>query len=297
MAATSPELILMFPEYRGPGERLAAALSCPSAQVQLHRFPDCEVRVRLPTQLPQRVAFCRSLSDPDAKLIELLLASQTARELGAAHLTLVAPYLCYMRQDMAFVAGEAVSQKIIGKFLAAQFDAIVTVDPHLHRTARIDQALPMADARALSSAPVLATFLAQQVHQDVLLIGPDVESRQWVAALAARCGLQYGVAEKVRRGDRDVSIQLPPLDVAGRAVVLVDDMISTGNTLARISEQLKRSGAAQIDALVVHALCDTATQAQLHDAGIDRIWSTDSVSHASNAMQLAPLLAAALRSE
>lgn len=293
----APELVLTFPEYRAAGERLAAAIPCPCAEVDLHRFPDGEARVRLPQYLPRRVTLCRSLFDPDPKLIELLLVSRTARELGAGHVSLIAPYLCYMRQDMAFVPGEAVSQRIIGTFLAAQFDALVTVDPHLHRIQRLDQALPLAESYALSAAPILAEFLKRQMQQPTLLIGPDAESRQWVAAIAARCGCEYVIAEKTRHGDRDVSIRLPQVELADRAVVLVDDMASTGNTLARIAEQLAQAGSARIDALVTHALFDEHAEAQLRGAGIDRIWSTDSIPHRSNAVQLAPLLAGALRHE
>ncbi len=296
MVDDPPELVLTFPEYRSAGERLAGALACPCAAVDLYRFPDGEVRVRLPERLPRRVALCRSLFDPDSKLIELLLVSRTARQLGAGHLTLVAPYLCYMRQDMAFVPGEAVSQRIIGAFLAAQFDVVVTVDPHLHRIDRLDQALPMSGARALSAAPMLSAFLSQQMRQPTLLVGPDSESRQWVAAVAGGCGFEYVIAEKIRRSDRDVSVRLPRFSLAERAVVLVDDMVSTGNTLARVSEQLKQAGAPRIDALITHALFDEQTQTLLHGAGIDRIWSTDSIPHPSNAVNLAPLLAGALRS-
>ena len=288
---------MTFPEYGAAGERLAAALACPSAAVEVYRFPDGEARIRLPPSLPRHVALCRSLFDPDAKLIELLLASRTARELGAGHVSLVAPYLCYMRQDMAFVAGEAVSQRIIGAFLAAQFDAVWTVDPHLHRIERLEQALPMAHAHALSASPLLAEFLRQHLQPSTLLIGPDTESRQWVAAIAQRCGCDYAIAAKTRHSDRDVDIDLPQTQVNGRAVVLVDDMASTGNTLAATARQLAQAGAARVDVLVTHALFRDDAEARLREAGIEHIWSTDSIPHSSNAVALAPLLAAALRQQ
>lgn len=285
-----PDLVLTFPEYEPQGQRLAAAFGCDSAPVDLYRFPDGEARVRLPAKLPRRVALCRSLCDPDAKLIELLLVSRTARELGAGHVSLFAPYLCYMRQDKAFVPGEAVSQRIIGAFLGAQFDRVVTVDPHLHRIERLDQALP-GDARALSASLVLAEFLARRVDRSALLVGPDSESRQWVAAIAAHCGCEYVIAEKTRRSDRDVSVRLPETRVRERSVILVDDIVSTGHTLATVAAQLTRAGAARIDALVTHALFSEQAETLLRDAGVTDIWSTDSVPHASNRVELASLLA------
>ncbi|MCZ4328253.1 ribose-phosphate pyrophosphokinase-like domain-containing protein, partial [Brachybacterium paraconglomeratum] len=87
-------------------------------------------------------ALYRSLDQPNEKLVELLLAARTARTLGAPHLTLVAPYLPYMRQDIAFSPGEAVSQRIVGPFLASLVDAVITVDPHLHRVASLRDVVP-----------------------------------------------------------------------------------------------------------------------------------------------------------
>jgi len=126
-------MLLGFADYRPQAESLANALGLPYREVEVHRFPDTECKLRLPSGLPERVVICRSLDRPDTKLVELLLTSATARELGARELTLVAPYLCYMRQDTAFQPGEAISQRIIGRFLAELFDSLITVDPHLHR--------------------------------------------------------------------------------------------------------------------------------------------------------------------
>jgi len=105
-------LVLSLPASAAAGAALAAELGCPAATIDCHRFPDGESRIVLPSSPPAHVAFSASLDDPDAKLVALMLAARTARELGASVLTLVAPYLCYMRQDQAFRPGEAVSQRI-----------------------------------------------------------------------------------------------------------------------------------------------------------------------------------------
>ena len=142
------------------------------AVIERHRFPDGEMRLRLPAELPARVVLWRSLQQPNEKLVELLLAAQTARTLGAQHLTLVAPYLAYMRQDIAFNPGEAVSQRIVGGFLAGLFDAIITVDPHLHRVATLQEAVPVTDAIVLSGAPRAGRPDRHRSAQNPLLIGP-----------------------------------------------------------------------------------------------------------------------------
>ena len=170
-------MILGFSDYRPQAQRLAQALGLPYREVETHRFPDGECKLRLPERLPERVIFCRSLDRPDPKLVELLLASATARELGAHELTLVAPYLCYMRQDMAFHPGEAVSQRIVGRWLAELFETIITVDPHLHRISQLSEVMPASRGISLSAGPLLAAFLRQRAG-NALLVGPDSESRQ-----------------------------------------------------------------------------------------------------------------------
>lgn len=289
-----PPLILGFPEYAEQSRRLAQALAAPWNQVHVHRFPDGESKICLPETLARHVVMCRSLNAPNDKLIELILAAATARELGASKLTLVAPYLCYMRQDAAFHPGEAVSQRIIGQLLAERFDAVITVDPHLHRVSRLEEAVPARRAISLSAAGAMGRFLRNRVERP-LLLGPDSESLQWVRAIAAPAGMQYGVAEKERLGDRSVRIVLPSLDFRGREVVFVDDMASTGRTLVAATRQVLAAGAARVHVLVTHALLVGDAVEQIRNAGVTNFWSTDSVPHASNAVELAELLAQAVR--
>lgn len=287
-------LVLGFADYAAQGQRLAQQLGVPFAQVALHRFPDGESKLTLPASLPAHVVLCRSLDHPNDKLVELLLCAETARQLGARRLTLVAPYLCYMRQDIAFQPGEAVSQQIIGRFLAERFDAVITVDPHLHRISHLDQAIPRGAAVALTATALLAEFVTQRIERP-LIVGPDAESEQWVRAIAEPHGLDFAVASKERFGDRQVRTTLPERDYRGRHIVLVDDMASTGRTLIAVASQLAVRGAATIDCLVTHALlADDATR-QIEAAGVSHIWSSDTIPHPSNVLSLAPLLAAAIR--
>jgi ribose-phosphate pyrophosphokinase len=287
-------MILGFSDYESQGRRLADALGLPFALVGLHRFPDGESKVTLPSPLPERVTLCRSLDRPNEKLVEVMLAAATARELGARHVTLVAPYLCYMRQDIAFRSGEAVSQRIVGRFLADHVDALLTVDPHLHRIRHLNDVMPGIHARALSCAALAGEFLRDRAHGP-LLVGPDSESEQWVRAVAAPAGLDYVVASKERLGDREVRVTLPERHYRAREVVLVDDMASTGRTMVTVAAALRTHGAHPIHCFVTHALHDGEAARLMHEAGIENIWSSDSVTHPSNAVSLTPLLAAALR--
>lgn len=293
-----PDLLLHFADEAGPAQRLATELGVTAAEVERHRFPDGEWRLRLPVDeagtLPVHLIVYRSLDRPNEKLIELLLLARQARQLGAVHLTLVAPYLAYMRQDIAFRPGEVVSQRIVGRFLADLFDAVITVDPHLHRVATLDEAVPVRHALALSGAPMLAELVAAH-HASPVLIGPDAESAQWIDSAAAGRGWRHGVCTKTRHGDRDVQITLPELDVRGQAVVLIDDVASSGRTLAEAARLLLAAGARSVDAAVTHALFADDALSFMQQAGIRHVWSTDCIAHPSNAAPMAPLLAQAVR--
>lgn len=287
-----------MPGYDAPARALATRLKAPFHTVDIHAFPDGESLVTV-APAPGTAVVYGSLDRPDEKLVGLMLAASALRDGGAARLVLVAPYMCYMRQDTAFAPGQAVSQRVVGRFLAGLFDRIVTVDPHLHRQHDIAAVFPGADAEALSAAPLLADFLGGRGGiRNPVLVGPDAESRQWVEAVAAPLGLDVLTAEKTRRSDTDVSVVIPRIErVAGRPVVIVDDVISTGNTLARCAELLVETGATAVDALAVHCLADDDALAMLRRAGIGAVFTTDSVPHPTNAVALAPLLGDALKTE
>jgi ribose-phosphate pyrophosphokinase len=288
--------LLYFEDETPAALRLADAADLVPHRVQRHRFPDGEIQLTLPADLPPRVVLLRSLHQPNDKLTELLLAAPTARQLGAKHLSLVAPYLAYMRQDMAFAPGQAVSQRIVGAWLATLFDAVITVDPHLHRVATLAEAVPASQAITLSAAPLLGDWIAQR-RPGAFLLGPDSESAQWVTQAAAAHGMQHAVCHKVRHGDRAVSIALPACDLRGQAVVLLDDVASSGLTLETAAALALAAGAASVDVAVTHALLAGDALQRIHQAGVGEFWSTDSVAHPSNVVGLAPLLAGALKEE
>ena len=288
-------LVLGFSDYAPQANRMSVSLRVPCAQVETHRFPDGESKVILPASLPDEVVFCRSLNAPNEKLIELLLAAKTARQLGAKQLTLVAPYLCYMRQDMAFHEGESVSQKIVGEWLGNLFDSVITLDPHLHRTPTMAAAVPAKKSVALSAADLIGKFLINNAP-GAFIIGPDAESLQWVRAVALPGAFDFAVCDKVRTGDRKVQVSLPDISLRGRRVVLVDDVASTGQTVVAATQQCLSAGATRVDVFVSHALFVEGAAIKMKMAGVSDIWSTDSIGHGGNVVQLAALLADAIRS-
>ena len=292
----SSPVLLHFEEDSAMAQAIAGPAGLTARIIGKHRFPDGELKLRLPTPLPRRVVVLRSLHQPNEKLVELMLIAGEASALGASHLTLVAPYLAYMRQDIAFNPGEVVSQRVVGRFLAAYFDALITVDPHLHRVATLQEAAPVATACVLSGAPVLADLIAKKI-KNPLLIGPDAESAQWIGQAAAVHGFDHGVCTKVRHGDHHVDTVLPDLSFIGRSVVLLDDIASSGHTLASAARLLLAAGAASVDVAVTHALFAANAMDVIKAAGIRDVWSTDCVAHSSNAVSIASVLATALLSQ
>lgn len=303
-----PALLIHFDDQAQAAQELAQACGLPCREVKHHRFPDGELRLTLPfaepgthgsLPIPESVVLYRSLHEPNEKLIEVLLIASQARAWGVRKLVLVAPYLAYMRQDISFHPGEVISQRQVGRLLALDFDAVITVDPHLHRIERLDEAMPVRQALALSAAPVLARHVAEALRdecaaEELVLIGPDSESAPWIAAAAGVLGCRHGVCSKVRHGDHEVQIQLPDLPVQGQRVVLLDDIASSGRTLAVAASGLLQRGAASVDVAVTHALLAHGAQDVIRQAGVRHFWSSDSVAQPSNVVRLAPLIAPAL---
>ena len=139
----------------------------------------------------------------------------------------------------------------------------------------------------------MGDFLAGRLDRP-LLLGPDEESEQWVARVAQKQGLDYLVGRKQRLGDREVMVSVPEAHYSGRNLVLVDDVASTGHTLEAAAVALSAYQPASISVLITHALFVDGAVRRLEDAGVSRLWSTDSIPHPTNAISLAKLIAGGL---
>jgi len=283
-----------FADEAAPAGRLAKALGAGLEVIDLHRFPDGEVLPTARAAAPTTILY-RSLDHPDAKLIALLLAADALRRAGARRLVLVAPYLCYLRQDAVFAPGQPLSRDVVLPLIGARFDRVVTVQAHLHRTTDLSAVLG-APAQNLSAVPALARLVGGEDRP--IVVGPDTESAGWTSEWAAATGGEAHTFRKTRLGDRRVRLEADWLARAkGRRALVVDDVASSGATLAAAVRRLVRAGAGPVDIAVAHALFDRRAEARLRRAGARRIVSTDSVVHPTNEACLAPLLARALKDE
>lgn len=289
---TGPMVIAM-PGSEALAAGIATAIAGEPMAVETRRFPDDEVYLRLLGDPKGRsTVVVATLDRPDDKLLRALFAAGAARDLGAARVGLVAPYLPYMRQDKRFKDGEAVTSVHFAQLISTAFDWLATVDPHLHRYHSLDEVYRIP-AIALQAAPLLSAWIRQHVSRP-LLVGPDAESEQWVSAVAARAEAPHIVLAKERFGDRDVRIGVPDLSRwAGHTPVLVDDIVSSARTMIEACRHMAAAGLPRPVCVAVHALfAGDAYQALGQVAG--RIVTTSTVPHESNAIDIAPLFDRAL---
>ncbi|WP_238367912.1 ribose-phosphate diphosphokinase [Mesobacterium pallidum] len=289
-------ILIPFPEMKLLAETLSPAMRAELRTLDWHHFPDGESLMTLPGDLDGAdVALLATLRNPDHLALPLRFAAATAREIGARRVGLIAPYLGYMRQDRRFEAGQAVSARLFAQFLGESFDWLVTVDPHLHRIARLEEVFPIPAVRAVS-APLLANWIKTNLP-DAVLLGPDSESQQWVAEVARLAGRPYEVLRKVRTGDRQVEVSVPDnAALRNGTPVILDDIASSGRTLVRTIERLVAAGTRAPVCLVIHAVFAGSAHDDILAAGAARIITTDTIPHPSNAIGIASVLAEAFGS-
>ena len=288
-------VLIAVPGSDDHAARLASRLGTEVVTPEVRLFPDGEIYVRIDADLKDKdVVLVSSLDKPTDKFLIVAFLADTARDLGARKVGLVAPYLAFMRQDHRFHPGEGVTAKYFARMVSQTVDWLVTVDPHLHRIHSLDGlcTIPTTVAHA---APSIASWIAAQVHHPVL-VGPDAESEQWVSAVAENCGAPFVILEKTRRGDRDVSVSSPERAWNGHTPVLVDDIVSTGRTMIEATRQLRAAGSSPPMCVAIHAVFADAVDRDLASAGAAGIVTCNTITHTSNRICVADSIAEATRS-
>ncbi len=279
------EIIIPLPGNEALATLIAGHLNVARGSLQTRSFPDQETYLRFEDELNGRtVVLVCSLDRPDPKFLPLVFAADAARDLGAAKVVLVAPYLCYMRQDQRFHSGEAVTSVSFARQVSSTFDGLVTVDPHLHRYRTLDEIYSIPSG-IVHSAPAIAEWILKN-ERSAILIGPDIESEQWVSAVAGQARSPYRVLRKERFGDRNVKIEAPDLtEFRGHTPVLIDDIVSSGRTMTETARQLRQRGLAPPVCIAVHGLFTPQTERELLEFAA-RVVTTNTVPHHTNGIDL-----------
>ena len=275
------------------GERVARALvkelGLAELPVERRRFPDGEGYVRLLAPVKDEDVLLVQSTLPDESLVELILLQDALRRSGAATVTTIVPYFAYARQDRAFQDGEPVSAQAIAEILELHSDRIVTVDPHKEHILGFFGVA----AHAATCVPEIAAWMSAQGVD--LVLAPDKGARDRSDAVAKILGADADHLEKTRLSGSEVKVAPKSLDVKGRRVGIVDDLISTGGTIATATQELKRQGAARVVAACTHGLFTNGGLDRIRAAGCDRVAASDTLDNPVAEIPCAPGIVRALK--
>lgn len=259
-------------------------------KAEIHQFPDGETYIRIISDVKDKEVFliC-TLNQPDSKLLTIYFLAKTAKELGAKSIALVAPYLAYMRQDKVFNPGEAVTSTYFAQLISSFIDTLITIDPHLHRRNSLSEIYSIP-TRLGHAADHISAWIKNNIDKP-LLIGPDIESKQWVSEVAKNADAPYIILTKIRHGDRDVKVSVPAVEqYKDYTPVLIDDIISTGHTMIETIKQLKISGMIPPVCITVHAVFAGNSFQEIKNSGASEIISCNTIQHESNRIDISDLL-------
>ncbi|MDI9644740.1 MAG: ribose-phosphate diphosphokinase, partial [Candidatus Verstraetearchaeota archaeon] len=211
----------------------------------------------------------------------------------ADRVRVVAPYMAYARQDTRFRDGETVSIKTIFKLIeSAGADEFYTVD--LHKEASLGGF--RIYAKNIYGTEAIAEHLKGMGLTDPYILSPDKGAISIARRIGERLGAEYGSFEKTRdRITGAITMKGETAEFRGKDVVIVDDMISTGGTIANASRILKDGGAKRVIAACSHALLTNGALERMKGAGVDDLVGTDTVESPVSCVSVAPLIAKGLR--
>lgn len=279
-----------FPGDEQLADRLTSRNKAVRGVMEVRRFPDGESYVRIDSDVCAKkvVLVCR-LEKPDEKIMSIYFFSQIAKSLNAATITLVVPYLPYMRQDKLFNEGEGITSVAFAQLLSSMVDEIVTIDPHLHRFHTLKELYSITTI-VITATKSIADWINENVNNP-FIIGPDNESEQWVKQVAQKCKAPYNFLNKTRHGDKCVEIVIPEKpDLNGKTPVLVDDIISSGKTMVEAVKQLKNTGIDAPLCIGVHGIFSGNAYEELKNAGASDVITTNTIQHPSNRIDITDLL-------
>jgi len=287
--------VLLGPASVDLGERLAAQLEAEAVPIESKAFPDGESYIRIAGDIEgEKVVVVQSTYPPqDTHLIQLLQILDTARDLNASKIIAVVPYLAYSRQDKRFRPGEAVTVGTVVKMIeTAGANSLTSVD--LHSDKILD--LFKVEARNVSAMPAIGEYFSQLKLKDPHVFAPDRGALDRAKTVASRMGAEFSYFEKQRdRVTGTVRTEAKNVQVEGRDAIIVDDIISTGSTIANAASILREQGAKQIYVACTHPLLLDGAKQKILAAGAKEIIGTDCVASDVSRVSVAAVIAESLR--
>lgn len=266
--------------------RVARELGTNPTLCDFNRFPDGEVYTRIQDEQLENVVIIQSTTT-DSDIIYLLQLIDACE--NASSINVVIPYMGYARQDKKFKTGEPISARAVAKTI--NVDRVFTVN--IHEKSILDYF--SAPASDLDASKLLGSHLASLDLTDTLIVAPDQSAIPIAKSAAADIGIDYDYLEKIRYSSDTVTIKTKNLDITGRDVVLIDDMIATGGTMAESIKLLRDQGAKDVYLACVHPVLTRNAVIRLFNAGVRDIFATDTIEKVQSCVSVASLIADAVR--
>jgi len=265
---------------------LCKELKAPYLKNISKRFPDGELYIRILEDISKEHVIIVQTTHPDQNIIELFLLQDALKEAGARKITVVIPYFGYARQDQQFNKGEPISAKAIAELISSKADKVITVDPHKEYILDFFT-IP---AVSCSAVPKLDQYLNKKKNID-LVLAPDKGALERAKQASKIIGCELDYMEKTRIDGKTVRIEPKNLNVLNKNVAIIDDIISTGGTMAKSIKQLKKQGAKKVYVACTHGLFAGDAIQKLKAAGCDEIISTDTIQSDYSKVKIASCLA------
>lgn len=282
-------------------KNIAKLTKSPVNLILAKKFPDGETNLRFSSDVKGKTVYLmRPLKTADEdinnNMMKAIFAAQTAKDLGAARVILVAPYLAYMRQDKRFRPYEAISSRIMANLFSRCFDELITFDPHLHRYRSLSEIFTIKTKR-LSADALLAEYIKKN-YKNPIILGPDEESYQWARDIAKMIGCPVDVLKKHRYTAESVKIKIKDrLNLKNKSVAIVDDMVSTGHTMIEVIKDAKKLGARKVYCVCVHGLFVENAYEKMKRAGAREVVSTNTIANNAAKIDISKLLAESIIKE
>jgi ribose-phosphate pyrophosphokinase len=270
-------------------QQVAILLKEPLLNTTMKRFPDDEFYLRILDPIDGEDVAIIQTTYPDQKLVELLIMQNAVIESGGKNITVVIPYFGYSRQDKKFESGEPISAKTLAEHISIKAKNIITIDPHKDHLLKFFT-VPAFGCSAVSE---IAKYLKEKNVDFVLAPDKGAKDRAEQAAKIIGCDSDY--IEKTRIDGTTVTMKPKHLDALGKNVAIIDDIISTGGTMAQSIKELKRQKAKKVSVACTHGLFIGDAKQKLLSAGCDEIIATDTIENQWGTVSVAPCIVDMLR--
>jgi len=278
--------------------RIAKTLNAELGEIEVKHFPDNEIYIRIKSDVESKdIIYINSLQrGPNDLIVETIYTLETIKELGARRIIAVIPYMAYARQDDRFNPGEAISIKILAKmFKSIGLDKLYTIDMHLHRITNPKEIFGEGFEN-LTAIGEIAKYIKQNHSiENSIVIGPDEESKQWAQIMAKELGgLEYDILVKRRITAEKVVIEPKEVDVSGRNVIIIDDIISTGGTIEEAVKVLRKLNARKLIVACVHPILVGRALPRLLRLNLTDLIGTDTILSPISKVSVAPVIVKAI---